>query len=64
LTPANLGAPSDDAFPMHSFDETPDVTVVVVSYNTAHLLRQMLAALADGRGALKLQVIVVDNASG
>ena len=45
------------------FDETPDVTVVVVSYNTAHLLRQMFAALADGRGALKLQIIVVDNAS-
>jgi len=37
--------------------------VVVVSYNTAHLLDQMFAALEAGRGALKLQVVVVDNAS-
>jgi N-acetylglucosaminyl-diphospho-decaprenol L-rhamnosyltransferase len=44
-------------------DERPDVTVVVVNYNTAHLLDQMFAALEAGRGALKLQVVVVDNAS-
>jgi N-acetylglucosaminyl-diphospho-decaprenol L-rhamnosyltransferase len=41
----------------------PDVTVVVVNYNTAHLLDRMFAALEAGRGALSLQVIVVDNAS-
>jgi GT2 family glycosyltransferase len=40
-----------------------DVTVIVVNYNTAHLLDQMFAALETARGALKLQVIVVDNAS-
>ena len=44
-------------------DERPDVTVVVVNYNTAHLLGRMFAALEAGRGTLKLQVIVVDNAS-
>ena len=37
--------------------------MVVVNYNTAHLLDQMFAALEAGRGALKLQVVVVDNAS-
>src|SRR5262245_48557194 len=43
--------------------DCPDVSVVVVSYNTAHLLGDMFAALDAGRGALKLQVIVIDNAS-
>jgi GT2 family glycosyltransferase len=36
----------------------------VVNYNTAHLLGRMFQALEAGRGDLKLQVIVVDNASG
>src|SRR6266536_1712171 len=44
--------------------QCPDVSVVVVSYNTAHLLPRMFAALEAGRGTLRLQVIVVDNASG
>src|SRR5262249_38792404 len=44
-------------------DEHPDVTVIVVSYNTAHLLDRLFAALDSARAALKLQVIVVDNAS-
>jgi N-acetylglucosaminyl-diphospho-decaprenol L-rhamnosyltransferase len=42
----------------------PDVTVIVVNYNTAHLLDQMFAALSRARGVLRLQIIVVDNASG
>jgi GT2 family glycosyltransferase len=41
----------------------PDVSVVVVNFNTAHLLGRMFAALEAGRGDLKLQVIVIDNAS-
>jgi hypothetical protein len=41
----------------------PDVSVVVVNYNTAHLLGRMFAALEAARGKLSLQVIVVDNAS-
>src|SRR5262245_34423525 len=44
-------------------DERPDVTVIVVSYNTAHLLNRMFAPLDAVRAALKLQVIAVDNAS-
>jgi N-acetylglucosaminyl-diphospho-decaprenol L-rhamnosyltransferase len=44
-------------------DHRPDVSVIVVNYNTAHLLSRMLSALEGGRGALTLQVIVVDNAS-
>ena len=43
--------------------EPPDVTVVVVNYNTAHLLDRMFAALEAAEGDLRLQVIVVDNAS-
>ena len=41
----------------------PDITVVLVSYNTVHLLGRVLAALESGRNGLSLQVIVVDNAS-
>jgi GT2 family glycosyltransferase len=40
-----------------------DVSVVVVNFNTAHLLHRMFAALDAARGPLSLQVIVVDNAS-
>jgi GT2 family glycosyltransferase len=43
--------------------ERPDVTVVLVSYNTVHLLGKVLAAIDAGRNGLSLQVIVVDNAS-
>src|SRR5262245_50528304 len=43
-------------------DDT-DVSVVVVNYNTAHLLDRMFAALDQARGTLRFQVIVVDNAS-
>lgn len=53
-----------DAPPISSrTDVQPDVTVVVVNYNTAHLLDRMFAALDAARGELRLQVIVVDNAS-
>src|SRR5262249_21858662 len=41
----------------------PDLSVVVVNYNTAHLLDQMFTALEASRGTLKLEVVVVDNAS-
>ncbi len=41
----------------------PDVSVIVVNYNTAHLLRDMWSALAAARGGLSIEVIVVDNAS-
>jgi N-acetylglucosaminyl-diphospho-decaprenol L-rhamnosyltransferase len=44
-------------------DEPVDVSVVVVNYNTGHLLEQMFAALEAARGRLHLQVIIVDNAS-
>lgn len=40
-----------------------DLSVVVVNYNTAHLLPRMLAALEVSKRSLSLQVIVVDNCS-
>jgi N-acetylglucosaminyl-diphospho-decaprenol L-rhamnosyltransferase len=43
--------------------ERPDVTVVLVSYNTAHLLEPVFASLKAASGNLNLQVIVIDNAS-
>ncbi len=43
-------------------DRSLDVTVVLVSYNTAHLLENLFAALNAARGALRLQVNVIDNA--
>lgn len=44
-------------------DERPDLTVVVVSYNTKLLLDRMFDALIAARGNLRIQTIVVDNAS-
>jgi N-acetylglucosaminyl-diphospho-decaprenol L-rhamnosyltransferase len=41
----------------------PDLTVIVVSYNTEHLLNQMFDSLDASRGSLEIQSIVVDNAS-
>lgn len=40
-----------------------DLTIVVVSWNVRELLRACLVSIDRGRGALSLQVIVVDNAS-
>lgn len=40
-----------------------DVSVLVVNYNTAHLLDEMWRALEAARGSLDLQVVIVDNAS-
>lgn len=53
-----------EAVPRHlQADHSPDVSVVVVNYNTAHLLERMFAALKAGQHSLQLQIIVVDNAS-
>jgi N-acetylglucosaminyl-diphospho-decaprenol L-rhamnosyltransferase len=40
-----------------------DVAVLIVSYNTADLLEGCLRSLLDERGAMRQQVIVVDNGS-
>lgn len=40
-----------------------DVSVIVVNYNTAHLLEPMRTALLASQGGLRLQTIVIDNAS-
>ena len=44
-------------------DNPPDLSVILVSYNTAHLLDRTLSALNTAQAALKLQIIAVDNAS-
>jgi N-acetylglucosaminyl-diphospho-decaprenol L-rhamnosyltransferase len=41
----------------------PDATIIVVNYNTAHLLDRMFEAIEASRGNLSIQLIVVDNAS-
>lgn len=40
-----------------------DVTAIIVSYNTAHLLERCLNLLRASAGPLKLQISIVDNAS-
>jgi len=42
---------------------TADIAVILVSYNTAHLLDDCLGALRAAARSLRLQIIVVDNAS-
>jgi GT2 family glycosyltransferase len=40
-----------------------DLSIIVVNYNTAHLLDEMFAAVDGAVGSLAVQKIVVDNAS-
>jgi len=40
-----------------------DVSIIVVNYNTAHLLEEMFGAVEAAVGGLSVQKIVVDNAS-
>ena len=42
---------------------TPDVTLTIVSFNTADLLRECLRSIAATEPGLAVQTIVVDNAS-
>ena len=49
--------------PIKSDMRTPDLSVVVVSFNTAHLLTPMRRALLASDGGLNVQTIVIDNAS-
>jgi hypothetical protein len=49
--------------PVIQSDQRPDLSVIVVNYNTGHLLERMFSALDAARGTLVVQIIVVDNAS-
>ncbi len=40
-----------------------DVSVIIVNYNTGHLLRQALASIFDKTQDIEFEVIVVDNSS-
>ena len=40
-----------------------DITIALVNYNTGHLLDRLFSAIAAAQGDLKLQTIVIDNAS-
>lgn len=42
---------------------TPDVSVLIVSFNTRERLRECLRALAGQTGAIRFETILVDNAS-
>ena len=44
-------------------DLNTDLSVVVVNYNTCHLLDELFASIARATQGLSLQLIVVDNAS-
>ena len=41
----------------------PDLSIVIIEWNTVDMLRDCLAAIYENTGGLALQVIVVDNAS-
>jgi N-acetylglucosaminyl-diphospho-decaprenol L-rhamnosyltransferase len=44
-------------------NDVVDITIVIVNYNTGHLLERLFSALGAAQGVLKLQMIVIDNAS-
>jgi N-acetylglucosaminyl-diphospho-decaprenol L-rhamnosyltransferase len=53
-----------DAMPqMGPLDPKIDLSIVVVNYNTSHLLTELFASIARATQGLSLQLIVVDNAS-
>lgn len=43
--------------------ETPDISVVIVNYNTTHLLERCVGSLRAACAGLKVQLVIVDNAS-
>jgi GT2 family glycosyltransferase len=43
--------------------EVVDITIALVNYNTGHLLDRLFCAIAAAQGDLKLQTILIDNAS-
>ncbi|MBC7499646.1 MAG: glycosyltransferase family 2 protein [Herminiimonas sp.] len=49
--------------PNRSTSPIPDISIVVVSYNTSELLIPMRRAILASKGDLNLQTIVIDNAS-
>jgi hypothetical protein len=49
--------------PVIQNDQLPDLSVIVVNYNTGYLLKRLFSALDAARCALRVQIIVVDNAS-
>ena len=44
-------------------DETADLSVILVNYNTAHLLERCLGHLRAASRELAVRVVIVDNAS-
>jgi GT2 family glycosyltransferase len=62
MTPG-LPVTANRVLPLSKAAERPDVSVIIVNYNTSHLLDRCFAALETGCGALQLQIIIVDNAS-
>src|SRR5713226_9411529 len=46
-----------------SAQDVPDISVVVVNYNTGYLLDRLFAALTAATASLKMEIVVVDNAS-
>ena len=48
---------------MTSIKSAPDLSIVIIEWNTVDMLRDCLASIYANDGGLTLQVIVVDNAS-
>jgi GT2 family glycosyltransferase len=54
---------ADTHWSFHVMTSPADVAILIVSYNTEDLLRESLRSVYEQRGALRQQVIVVDNGS-
>lgn len=44
-------------------EQTTDLSIIIVSWNVCDLLRKCLQSIEQGKGNLRVEVIVVDNAS-
>lgn len=51
------------ALPRFSLARDVDIAVIVVSYNTAHLLERCIGALRSASAGLSVSLVIVDNAS-
>jgi GT2 family glycosyltransferase len=41
----------------------PDISILIVSFNTSAMMRECIASIHAAQGALKIEIIVVDNGS-
>jgi N-acetylglucosaminyl-diphospho-decaprenol L-rhamnosyltransferase len=61
--PGEAHASADPAAGAGDAGDAPDVSVIVVNYNSGHYLERCLRSIADAGGDARVEIVAVDNAS-